>query len=299
MRRIDIVEVSPRDGLQNEPTPVSTADKIALITRALDAGIRRIEATSFVNPKRVPQMADAEAVMAGVPRDRGASYIGLALNEAGFERAAAAKCDEVTFAVVASETFNRRNQGVAIADTLAMWRTVAAKARAAGMRSSAVIGAAFGCPFEGEVPVERPIAILRELLEADPDEIAFADTIGCGVPSQVIELVTRAKALGSRARLRLHVHDTRRTGIANVAAGVAAGIDVVDSSIGGVGGCPFAPAATGNVATEDLLYLLSRMGHPTGVDLEAIIDAARWLSGVIGKDVPGALTKAGVFPRAA
>ncbi len=162
-----------------------------------------------------------------------------------------------------------------------------------------MIGAAFGCPFEGEVPVERPIAILRELLEADPDEIAFADTIGCGVPSQVIELVTRAKALGSRARLRLHVHDTRRTGIANVAAGVAAGIDVVDSSIGGVGGCPFAPAATGNVATEDVLYLLSRMGHPTGVDLEAIIDAARWLSGVIGKDVPGALTKGGVFPRAA
>lgn len=296
---VEIVEVSPRDGLQNEPVQVSTADKVLLITKALDAGIRRLEVTSFVNPKRVPQMADAEAVLAALPRDRGASYIGLALNEAGFERALAAKCDEVTFVVVASETFNMRNQGVPVAETLKMWRTVAAKAKKAGIKTTAIIGASFGCPFEGEVPVEKPIALMRELLQSGPDEIAFADTIGCGVPSQVTALLTRARALSATVRLRCHFHDTRRTGIANAAAALAAGVDALDASIGGVGGCPFAPAATGNIATEDLVYLMSRSGIDTGVDLQQIITTAKWLSGVIGKDVPGALTRAGVFPAAA
>lgn len=299
-RQLDIVEVSPRDGLQNEATPVGTADKLALIRRALAAGVRRIEVTSFVNPRRVPQMADAEALMAALGPQPGIGLIGLALNERGAERALAAGCTEVNFVVVASETFNRRNQGVAIAETLATWERVAKIAQDAGKRTTLTIGASFGCPFEGEVSAERVLDIARRGLDAGPNELAFADTIGCGVPSQTRRLLAGARALAPTLPLRCHFHNTRGTGLANVLAAVEAGADAIDASIGGTGGCPFAPAATGNVATEDVVYMLERMGIATGLSLDALIDAAGWLTGVLGHDRPAAaVSRAGTFPPVA
>ncbi|KPQ05545.1 MAG: hydroxymethylglutaryl-CoA lyase [Rhodobacteraceae bacterium HLUCCA12] len=293
---IEIVEVAPRDGLQNEKALVSTADKAELVNRALAAGLRRLEVTSFVNPKRVPQMADAEALMATLSRPQGAGFIGLALNQRGFERARDAGCNEVNFVVVASETFNQRNQGVPIADTLASWASIREQASAAGLRTSVTIGASFGCPFEGEMPANKVLRIAEAVLEHAPDELAFADTIGCGVPTQVKALLRGARALAPDLRLRCHFHDTRATGIANVAAAVENGVQAIDASIGGIGGCPFAPAATGNVATEDVVYMLERMGLHTGVDLDAVIEAARWIAGPLGKPVPSALSRAGGFP---
>lgn len=298
-RTIEIIEVSPRDGLQNEKQPVSTAQKLALIGRALAAGLRRVEATSFVNPKRVPQMADADAVMAGLKGCEDAAFIGLALNGKGVERAIAAGCDEINFVVVASDTFNRKNQGVGTEESLAAWTAIAQQAKAAGKRCSITIGAAFGCPFEGEVPVGRVLDVAERALAAEPDEIALADTIGCGVPSQVTALLSGLKAMGSPAGLRCHFHDTRGTGLANVVAAVEAGVDALDASIGGIGGCPFAPAATGNIATEDTVWMLERMGVATGIDVDALVEAAHWLEGVLGKRPPGAISRAGVFPPAA
>jgi hydroxymethylglutaryl-CoA lyase len=297
-RSVEIVEVSPRDGLQNEKVLVSTQDKVTLVNRALAAGVRRLEVTSFVNPRRVPQMADAEAVMASLARPDGVGFIGLALNEKGFERAVASGCNEVNFVVVASETFNQRNQGVGIAQTLETWSRIADIARSAGVSTSITIGASFGCPFEGEVPAGRVLEIAERVLQDDPNELAFADTIGCGVPSQVVELLQGARQLSGEVKLRCHFHNTRGTGLANVAAAVEAGVDALDASIGGIGGCPFAPAATGNVATEDVVYMLERMGVATGLDLAALIDTARWLEGVIEKPVASALTRAGGFPPA-
>ena len=297
-RRIEIVEVSPRDGLQNEKQPVSTAQKLELIGRALAAGIRRVEATSFVNPKRVPQMADADAVMAGLKGRDDAAFIGLALNGKGVDRAIAAGCDEINFVVVASDTFNRKNQGVGTEESLAAWTAIARQAKAAGKRCSITIGAAFGCPFEGEVPATRVLDVAERALAAKPDEIALADTIGCGVPSQVTALLSGLKAMGGTATLRCHFHDTRGTGLANVAAAVEAGVDALDASIGGVGGCPFAPAATGNIATEDTVWMLERMGISTGIDVDALVAAAHWLEEVLGKRPPGAISRAGVFPPA-
>jgi len=296
---IEIVEVAPRDGLQNEKALIATPDKAELVNRALAAGLRRLEVTSFVNPKRVPQMADAEALMASLTRPEGVGFIGLALNQRGFERAVAAGCNEVNFVVVASETFNMRNQGVPVADTLATWAGLAGAARAAGLRTSVTIGASFGCPFEGEMPLAAVLRIAEAVLEHAPDEIAFADTIGCGVPSQVGPILRGARAMAPDVKLRCHFHDTRNTGLANVAAALEAGVQAIDSSIGGIGGCPFAPAATGNVATEDVVYMLERMGVRTGVDLDAVIAAAHWIAGPLGKGVPSALSRAGSFPPAA
>lgn len=294
--RIEIVEVSPRDGLQNEPVLVGTAGKLALIGRAIDAGARRIEATSFVNPKRVPQMADAEAVMAGVPRDRGVSFIGLALNRRGFERAVAAEVSEVNFVVVATETFNRRNQGVDVAETLRQWAEVAAAARQAGLPASITIGAAFGCPFEGEVPVDRVVEVAKQAAAHGPDEIALADTIGVAAPSDVAERVAAVAGAAPGLRLRCHFHNTRNTGMANAHAAVGAGVSVLDASIGGIGGCPFAPSATGNIPTEDLVYMLNRMGVDSGLDAGRLADTAGWLGELLGRPVPGLLGKAGLFP---
>jgi isopropylmalate/homocitrate/citramalate synthase len=296
MRAVEIVEVAPRDGLQNEPALVSTEHKLELIRRAVAAGTRRIEVTSFVHPTRVPQMADAEAVLAGLPRKDGVRYAGLVLNERGFSRAAAARCDEVTFVIVASETFSRRNQGAGIAEILAQWRAVARQARAAAIPTSIIIGASFGCPFEGEVPPERVLDLVKRVAEDEPAEVAFADTIGCGVPSQVSALVTEARALLPEVKLRCHFHNTRNTAVANAVAAVEAGVQALDASIGGVGGCPFAPAATGNVATEDLVYCLDRMGVRTGLDLGRTIETARRLSEILHKPVPSALSRAGGFP---
>ncbi|MEE8124169.1 MAG: hydroxymethylglutaryl-CoA lyase, partial [Alphaproteobacteria bacterium] len=236
--RVEIVEVSPRDGLQNEPELLGTEDKVELITRAIAAGIKRIEATSFVDPRRVPQMADAEAVMAQLPRLDGVSYIGLVLNRRGFDRAAAAGCDEVNYVVIASDEFSRRNQSLATDEALAVWDEIGAAAREAGMRSSLTIGAAFGCPYEGEVPAERVVEIAGRVLESKPSEIALADTIGVAVPTQVTGLIEAVAARISDVPLRCHFHNTRNTGLANAYAAIEAGVGVLDASLGGIGGCP-------------------------------------------------------------
>lgn len=296
-KRIEIVEVGPRDGLQNEPTVVATATKIEFIERAVAAGLRRVEVTSFVNPKKVPQMADAEEVLKALPRRDGVYYVGLVLNRRGFDRAAAAGCNEIGMAVVASDTFNQRNQGATTAESIAAWSEIASAAHAAGIRPQVTISAAFGCPFEGEVAVDRVVEIAQRVAEARPYEIALADTIGVGVPSQVTELVGRVRDALPGMRLRCHFHNTRNTGIANAYAAVEAGVVTLDASIGGIGGCPFAPAATGNIPTEDLVYMLQRMGVDTGVDLEALIGTGRWLQDQLGRNVPGLLVKAGSFPR--
>jgi hydroxymethylglutaryl-CoA lyase len=295
--KVELVEVGPRDGLQSEGVILPTATKIALIERLIAAGLRRLEVTSFVNPKRVPQMADAEAVLAGLPRHPGVSFIGLVLNRKGFERARAAGCDAVGMAVVASETFNRRNQGVGTEESIAAWREIAPAAREAGIAPNVTISTAFGCPFEGEIDASRVIDVALRCAESEPVEIALADTIGVAVPTQVEDLFGRLRERLPRMPLRAHFHNTRNTGLANVCAAVAAGVGAIDASVGGIGGCPFAPAATGNVPTEDVLYLLHRMGIETGVSIDRMIDTARWLEQQIGKPVPGMLVKAGNFPR--
>lgn len=295
-RKVEIVEVAPRDGIQNERVLLPSADKIELIRRVAEAGTDRVEAASFVNPRRVPQMADAEAVMAGVERRPGLSLIGLVLNAAGLERARAARSDEVNVVVVASETFSRKNQGAGMADMAAAAAAILQDARAAGMRTSVTVGAAFGCPFEGEVPADRVLAMIESLLPAQPHEIALADTIGCGVPTQVRALLAGTRALAPAARLRCHFHNTRNTGLANVLAAVEAGVDALDASTGGFGGCPFAPAATGNVATEDVVYMLERMGVATGIDLDAVLRTAQWLGERLERPPIGGLSRAGRFP---
>jgi hydroxymethylglutaryl-CoA lyase len=297
--RIEIVEVGPRDGLQSEPGVVPTATKVEFIGRAIAAGVRRIEAASFVNPKRVPQMADAEEVLKLLPRRAGVYHIGLVLNRKGFERAAAAGCNEIGMAVVASDTFNQRNQGVTTEESIGAWLDIAAAAHRAGIRAQVTISTAFGCPFEGEVPVARVVEIARRVAEASPFEIALADTIGAGVPAQVTELVASVREAVPGVALRCHFHNTRNTGLANAFAAVQAGITTLDASLGGIGGCPFAPAATGNIPTEDLLYMLERSGYETGISLEAAIETSRWLQEQLGRPVPGMLVKAGSFPRSA
>lgn len=297
-RRIGIVEVGPRDGLQNEAASVPTDVKVEFVRRAVESGLRRIEVASFVNPKRVPQMADAEAIFRALPQRDDVTYVGLVLNRAGFERAAAAGCREIGMVVFTTDEFNRRNQGVPSADSIRAWREIAGAAREAGIRAQVTISAAFGCPFEGEVPVARVVEIARELAAASPFEIAIADTIGVGVPSQVTEVFGRVAEATPGVTLRGHFHNTRNTGIANAYAAVMAGARVLDASLGGLGGCPFAPAATGNIPTEDLVYMLGRMGMETGVDLGRAIETARWIEGHVGHVVPGLLTKAGGFPGA-
>jgi len=295
---VSIVEVSPRDGLQNEAVPVPTDDKLALIETLVSGGLRRIEATSFVNPKRVPQLADAEAVAARLPRGQ-VSWIGLVLNERGLDRAIAAGLDEVNVVVVATDTFSRRNQGVGTADGIAAWQRIAGRAKAAGLRTTITVAAAFGCPFEGEVPVARVREVVAGCLRAQPDELALADTIGVGVPAQVRALAAVAAAEAPGVPLRWHFHNTRNTGYANAitAAELAGDAPVaLDSSVGGIGGCPFAPDATGNIATEDLVYLLDRSGFDTGVDVAPLLPLAARLGALLGHEAPGQLARAGWFP---
>jgi hydroxymethylglutaryl-CoA lyase len=297
---VSIVEVAPRDGLQNESAVVPTEEKLALIATLVASGVRRIEAASFVHPRRVPQMADAEAVARRLPRGR-VSWIGLVLNERGLDRAMAAGLDEVNVVVVATDTFSRRNQGVGTDEAIAAWTRIAARAHAAGLRTTITIGAAFGCPFEGEVPVERVRDVLARCVQAQPDEVALADTIGVGVPAQVRALADVAGREAPSLPLRWHFHNTRNTGYANAltAADLAGTVPVaLDSSAGGIGGCPFAPDATGNIATEDLLYLLDRSGYHTGVDAAALLPLAARLGELLGHEVPGQLARAGGFPPA-
>jgi hydroxymethylglutaryl-CoA lyase len=294
--RVEIVEVAPRDGLQNEARLVSTATKLELIERAYSAGLRRIEVASFVHPERVPQMADAEAVVAGLVPHPETEYSALVLNERGYDRALAAQVRAVNTVVPATESFGQRNQGMSIDDALRTVETLRDRTSADGVRLTITISVAFGCPFEGEVPPERLSRIAARVVAVAPDEIALADTIGVGAPRDVEERVEVVRALGADAPLRLHFHNTRNTGIANAIAAVQAGVSVLDASLAGIGGCPFAPAATGNIATEDIAYALARMGYDTGIELAAAIEAARWIAGELEIEPQGMVARAGPFP---
>jgi hydroxymethylglutaryl-CoA lyase len=292
------MEVSPRDGLQNEPDQLPTDAKLRLVEGAIAAGLKRIEVTSFVHPGRVPQMADAEAVCARLPERDDVRYTGLVLNRRGLDRAAATgRLHEVGMVVVASDAFGERNQGMTSERSVDVALEVAEAARARGLDFQVTIAVAFGCPFAGEVPAHRVIAMARRLAGAGPVEIALADTIGVGVPSQVLDLFPAIRdEVGADVPLRAHFHDTRGTGLANAFAAIQAGVEVLDASIGGIGGCPFAPNATGNIATEDLLYMLDRMGIDTGVRLDGVLHAAGQLARELRRPVPSSLSRAGAFP---
>ena len=298
-RRVSIIEVGPRDGLQSEPEILPTEAKIEFIRRAIDAGVRALEVTSFVHPKRVPQMADAEAVISGLPKREDVRYIGLVLNHKGFERARDAGLGEIGMAVVASDTYNQRNQGVPTRESVKAWLAIAREARAAGMRANVMVSSAFGCPFEGEVPLSRVLSLVDEVLEGEPVELGIADSIGVGVPTQVTEMIHAIRQRAPAVPIRCHFHNTRNTGLANAQAALDAGVASLDASIGGIGGCPFAPAATGNIPTDDLLYMLERSGVVTGVSLERIIETSMWLQQQLGRSTPAMLPKAGIFPKVA
>lgn len=298
MNVIEFVEVGPRDGLQNEAAIVSTADKLMLISLAIAAGARRIEVASFVNPKRVPQMADAEAVCAGLPLRDDVTYIGLALNQRGAERAiATGRIDQLGAVAVASNEFAIANQGQTSDESVDAASAIIAAATAGGRSGQATIAAAFGCPFTGEIDGDRVVDMALRLAAAGPAEIALADTIGVANPAQVADLVARVRHAVNPLPVRVHFHNTRNTGLANVWAAVGAGARTVDASIGGLGGCPFAPGAAGNVPSEDVVYMLERAGIATGMDLAKLIEASHWLAAVMGRPLPGMVAKAPPFPK--
>ncbi|AXQ30646.1 hydroxymethylglutaryl-CoA lyase [Solimonas sp. K1W22B-7] len=295
---VQLIDVAPRDGLQNEKVDVDTATKLALIQALLGTGLRRIEVASFVNPKRVPQMADAEAICAALPAVADARYAGLVLNAAGYERAkATGRLQDLNMVVCATDSFGQRNQGQTIAQGIEVVSAMARQARRDGLSAAVTVSVAFGCPFEGEVTVARVAEIAEALAAAEPDEIILADTIGVAVPTQVRATIAAVRErVGDAIPLRGHFHNTRNTAVANVLAAYEAGVRRFDASVGGIGGCPFAPAATGNVATEDLLYLFQRMGVDCGVDLAKLNEVARWMGEKLGRQLPGMVSRAGVFP---
>ena len=296
-RFIEIVEVGARDGLQNEKAVLEAADKTDFIRRLEACGARRIEAVSFVNERRVPQMAGAEAIMAALPHAEGRSRIGLVLNERGWDRALAAKVDEANVVVCASDSFGIRNQGAPVKAQMAALAAIVSRREAeGGPPISVTLSVAFGCPFEGEVSEDQVVALGREAGALGVAEIALADTIGVAEPWTVRRRIEAVRRAAPSARLRMHFHDTRNTGLANAYAAIEAGVSVLDASCGGLGGCPFAPNATGNIATEDLVYMLERAGFETGYDLEALVETGRWIGGKIGKPPISALSRAGGFP---
>ena len=296
---ITVVEVSPRDGLQNESVVLPTDAKVSLVQRLVDAGASRIEAVSFAHPKLVPAMADAEEVMAGVPRVDGVSYAGLILNRRGLERALGTGIDEVNVVVGVSDTFSRRNQNVSSDEAMDAAGDVVAAARAEGLFTTLTLATSFGCPFEGEISPYRVLAYAERGAALGPDELCLADTIGVGTPNQVRTFTTRMRTeIGSTPVLRYHFHNTRGTGIANAYAALLDGVTVLDASAGGIGGCPFAPNATGNIATDDLVYLLDRMGLESGIDLERLMPTSAFLAVQLGHEVPALLPRAGNFPPA-
>lgn len=305
MRQVTILEVSPRDGLQNEKVVFSTAQKLELVERALAAGARRIEVASFVHPGKVPQMADAEAVVAALPDRPDAQYIGLVLNKRGYLRALATReggrrgVDQVGFVAIATDTFGARNQGQSSDDSVAEGLDILRLARRDGIGAQVTIAVSFGCPFEGEVDADHVIDMAKRLAEGEPAEIGLADTIGVAIPSQVSDLLGRLNDAVPHIPMRVHFHDTRHTGVANAWAAWLAGVDVIDASMAGLGGCPFAPNATGNVATEDVVYMLERAGVDTGLDLDRLIEGAAWLEGILGRRAPSAVSHAGGFPAPA
>jgi hydroxymethylglutaryl-CoA lyase/(R)-citramalyl-CoA lyase len=295
--RVEIVDVGPRDGLQNEDKTLTPKTRAELCDRLAAAGLRRVEAASFVNPKRVPQMAGAEEVMTSIRRNPNTIYAGLILNERGYERAVEAGVDEVRYAFPVTETFAAKNQNTTVEDATALAARLVERSRLDGVRVSITLSAAFGCPFEGQVAPDHVLKIAARVAEPQPDEIILADTIGVGVPTQVRELVEGVAAGGTTTGC--HFHDTRNTGIANAVAAIESGATVLDASVGGTGGCPFAPRATGNISTEDLVYTLHGMGHETGIELNRLIEVAAWLSEQLGKELPGQVYKAGVFEAVA
>lgn len=294
---VTLVDVAPRDGLQTLPEVWSVADRASLCEALSGAGLDRVEAVSFVNPARVPQMAEAEMVLDKITRRAHTHYAGLALNARGMERAQVATLDEVRFAIVASDSFSRRNQGLSTGEALATFGGAASDVKASGKRLTAVIAAAFGCPCEGEVDPGHVADLALAAAEAGANEIMLADTIGTGVPVQIRDLANRiAPHLGGRP-LGLHLHNTRNTGYANALAGLEAGITVLDCAVGGVGGCPFAPKATGNIATEDLAWMLERSGIATGLDIDALLRLSQTIRDRVGASHSGALLDAGRFPE--
>ena len=302
-RFIQIVEVGPRDGLQNEAAVLEPAVRAGFVRRLEAAGARRIEAVSFVHPKYVPQMAGAEEVMADLPPEAGRSRIGLVLNGKGYDRAIATRVDEVNVSVAATDGFGLKNQGLDLKGQAAMLEDITARRHNAAPGDAApslsvTISCVWGCPFDGEVSEDQVADLVGRIGDLGVDEIALADTIGAGDPWAVTRKVEAARKAAPDAKLRLHFHDTRNTGLANAYAGVEAGVDILDASVGGIGGCPFAPGATGNIGTEDLVHMLHRGGFETGYDLDALIDTARWVGKRLGKAPPSSHSRAGPFPKA-
>ena len=306
-RFIQIVEVGPRDGLQNEAAVLDPAVRTEFVRRLEAAGARRIEAVSFVHPKYVPQMAGAEDVMSSLPPEPGRSRIGLVLNARGYDRALTTAVDEVNVSVAATDGFGLKNQGLDLKGQAAMLKEIIARRHnaAPGKASpgdaapglSVTISCVWGCPFDGEVSAGQVADLVGRIAGLGVDEIALADTIGAGDPWAVTRTIEAAKRAAPEAKLRLHFHDTRNTGLANAYAGVEAGVDILDASVGGIGGCPFAPGATGNIGTEDLVHMLHRGGFTTGYDLDALIETAHWIGGHLNKAPPSSLSRAGPFPK--
>ncbi len=294
--RVTVVDVGPRDGLQNEPDRLTPEVRAELVNRLASAGLPVVEAASFVDPRRVPQMAGAEEVVSGIERTAGVVYAGLALNEKGYGRLVASGLDEVRFALGATESFNQRNQNASVGESVTAVGRIVERARADGIRCAITISVAFGCPFEGRVDEARVLELATAVASARPDALLLADTIGVGVPSQVTRLVSKVRELG--VPVGGHFHNTRSTGYANALAALDAGADILDASVGGLGGCPFAPNATGNIATEDLAYLLAGEGIETGIDLDALVMVSEWLETVLGRRLEGQVYRAGPFPPA-
>ncbi len=291
--RVTICDVAPRDGLQNQPVTLAPGVRAELVDLLAGTGVPRVEAVSFVSPKHVPQMAGAEEVVAAIHRRDGVVYAGLALNERGYDRLRDSGLDEVHFAFAASEEFNRRNAGATVEEGVTAAELIVERAKADGIRVTVTIGTAFGCPFEGAVDPGHVAALAGRVADAGADEIVVADTVGVGVPRQVRDLVARIEPFG--VPLGIHLHNTRNNGFTNAFAALEAGVTVFDASVGGIGGCPFAPRATGNIATEDLVYLLHGEGVETGIDLEALIEVAKWLETQLGRELEGQVYKAGTF----
>ena len=297
MSTVEIVEVGPRDGLQNEPDVVSTENKIELINRAIDAGVRRIEVASFVHPKLVPQMADAEAVIAGLAKRDDVTYIGLVLNKRGYMRAVESDgIDEVGCVAVASDGFGQKNQGQTSQESVDVSKEIIRLAKRDGLSAQVTISTAFGCPFDGPTDPQRVVDMVKDLAEENPREIAIADTIGVASPYEVTRLIAMIKDAVPDVTLRAHFHNTRNTGIANAWAAYEAGVHILDASIGGLGGYPFAPKATGNIATEDLAYMLKQSGVESGLDMAGLISTVEWLEGMLGRKTSGMVAQAGDFP---
>jgi isopropylmalate/homocitrate/citramalate synthase len=291
--KVVVCDVAPRDGLQNDKTHLEPPVRAELVNRLAAAGVPRIETVSFVNPQRVPQMAGAEEVVAAIERDPDVVYAGLALNEKGYDRLVVTGLDEVHYAFAATETFNQRNSNASVEESVQAAEQIIRRAHTDGIRATVTIGASFGCPFEGAVDPGHVLELAGRLATAGADEIVFADTIGVGVPHQARTLVGEGAKLG--VPVGVHLHNTRNTGFANALAALEAGAAVFDASVGGIGGCPFAPRATGNIGTEDLVYLLTGEGVETGIDLDALIRIAEWLEGLLGRELPGQVYRAGAF----